>query len=93
MATYIIFGKYSANSAKGISAERLKKASAIVEECGGQLIATYALLGETDMVAIADFPGTIEAMKASVELTRFTEISFRTAPAVTMEEFDKLVGK
>lgn len=93
MATYIIFGKYSASSASEISAERMKKATAIVEQCGGQLKAVYALLGETDMIAIADYPGTKEAMKASVELTRLTGISFRTAPAITVEEFDKLVGK
>jgi hypothetical protein len=30
-------------------------------------------------------------MKASVELARMLGISFTTAPAVTIEEFDKLV--
>lgn len=93
MAIYIMFGKYSPNSVKEISLERFKKTTALVEKCGGQVKAVYALLGDPDLVAIADFPGTKEAMKASVELTRLSDISFRTAPAMTIEEFDKLVGK
>jgi len=93
MATYIMFGKYSINSVKEISIERFKKATALIERCGGQPKAGYALLGDPDLVLIADFPGTKEAMKASVELTRQTDISFTTAPAMTIEEFDKLVGK
>jgi hypothetical protein len=32
-----------------------------------------------------------EAMKASVELTKLLGISFTTAPAVTVEEFDELI--
>jgi len=91
MATYIMFGKSSINVAKQISSERTKKATAIVEKCGGKIKAVYALLGEIDTVAIIDFPGVKEAMKASVELTKLLGISFATAPAVTMEEFDKLV--
>ena len=91
MATYIMLGKFSIGAVKEISAERTKKATAIVEGCGGQVKAVYALLGETDVVAIADFPGVKEAMKASVELSKLLGISFSTAPAMTVEEFDKLI--
>jgi len=91
MTTYIMFGKYSVDAVKEISAERTKKSVAIVESCGGQVKAVYALLGQTDVVAIVDFPGFKEAMKASIELTKLLGISFTTAPAVTIEEFDKLV--
>ncbi len=91
MATYIMFGKMSINAVKNISSERTKKAAAIVEKCGGQIKAVYALLGETDVVAVIDFPGLKEAMKASVELSKLLGISFTTAPAVTMQEVDKLI--
>jgi uncharacterized protein with GYD domain len=91
MATYIMFGKFSVDAVKEISAERTKKAIAIIESCGGQAKAVYALLGETDVVAIADFPSFKDAMKASVELTNRLGISFTTAPAVIIEEFDKLI--
>jgi uncharacterized protein with GYD domain len=92
MATYLMFGKFSIDAVKEISAERTKKATAVVENYGGQIKAVYALLGETDAVAIVDFPGTNEVMKASVELTKLLGISFTTAPAVTIEDFDKLIG-
>jgi uncharacterized protein with GYD domain len=86
-----MFGKYSIGAMKEISAERTKNATAVIGDCGGKIKAGYALLGETDLVLIADFPGVKEAMKASVELTKLLGISFMTAPAVTVEEFDKLI--
>jgi uncharacterized protein with GYD domain len=91
MATYILFGKFSIDAVKDISSERTKKSAAIVEDCGGKIKALYALLGETDVLAIVDFPGLNEAMKASIELTKLLDVSFTTAPAVTVEEFDKLI--
>ncbi|HEX79305.1 MAG TPA: GYD domain-containing protein [Dehalococcoidia bacterium] len=90
MTTYIMFGKFAPGAMKEISAERTKKSVAIVEECGGKGKALYALLGETDVLAIADFPSLEQAMKASVELTKLLGISFTTSPAITVEEFDKL---
>lgn len=91
MPTFFMFGKYSIDALKEISAERTKNATAIVGDCGGEIKAGYALLGETDLVLIVDFPGVKEAMKASVELAKLLGISFTTAPAVTVEEFDKLI--
>ena len=91
MATFLMFGKLSIDAAKEISAERTVKATAVIGGLGGEIKAAYALLGETDLVLIVDFPGVKEAMKASVELTKLLGISFTTAPAVTVEEFDKLI--
>lgn len=76
---------------KDISAERTKKSAAIVKDCGGEVKAIYALLGDIDAVAIVDFPDVKEAMKASVELSKLLGVSFTTAPAITIEEFDKLI--
>jgi hypothetical protein len=38
-----------------------------------------------------DLPGTEQAMETSVALTEMLGISFTTAPAVTVEEFDKIM--
>jgi uncharacterized protein with GYD domain len=92
MSTYFMFGKYSIGAVNEISAERSVKATAVIGDLGGEIKAGYALLGETDLVIIVDFPGVEEAMKASVELTKLLGIAFTTAPAVTMEEFDKLIA-
>jgi len=87
-----MFGKYSPGSIKEISAERTQKANQLISENGGSVKSGYALLGETDLVLVADFPGNDAAIKASVGLAKLLGIAFSTAPAVSMEEFDKLVG-
>jgi uncharacterized protein with GYD domain len=93
MATFIMIGKYTGEALKGISAERTKKAREVLKKCGGSLEDGYVLLGQSDLVLIAELPGTAEAMKASVELARLTGIAFATSPAVSVEEFDKLASK
>jgi uncharacterized protein with GYD domain len=92
MPTFIMFGKYSHDSIKEISAQRTQKANQLITDNGGAVKSGYALLGDTDLVLVADFPSNKDAMKASVGLTKLLGISFSTAPAVSLEEFDKLVG-
>ena len=92
MSTYIMSGKYNHHSIDEISAERTQKANQLVSDNGGSVKSGYALLGETDLVLVADFPSNNDAMKASVGLSKLLGIAFSTAPAVSVEEFDKLVG-
>ena len=91
MATYLMFGKYSTDALGKISAERTKNATAIIGDLGGEVKAGYALLGEKDLVLIVEFPGTAEVMKATIALSKLLGISFATSPAVSVEEFDKLI--
>jgi uncharacterized protein with GYD domain len=90
MGTYIMVGQYTTKGIKAISRERTDEAVAVIEQNGGSLKAGYALLGESDLLCIVEFPGTEQAMKASVALTKLLGISFTTAPALSIEEFDKL---
>jgi uncharacterized protein with GYD domain len=92
MSTYFMFGKYSQTAIKEISSKRTQNAIRLVEQNGGQLKAGYALLGETDLLIMADFPSNEQAMKSSVALSKLLGVGFTTYPAVSMEEFDKLVG-
>ena len=92
MAKFLMLGKYSSEAMKGMSAERTKKAKELVTKAGGKVDFIYALLGNYDLALVADFPGMKEAMKASVGLTKLTGIGFTTSPAISVEEFDKLMG-
>ena len=92
MATFLMFGSYSNESIRQISSERTAQANALIEENGGKVITGYALLGEKDIVLIVDMPGTADAMKTSIALAKLLGIAFTTAPAVSFEEFDALVG-
>jgi len=89
---FILLGKYSMDSIGEISAARTMEANALIEENGGSIVGGYALLGEYDVMMIAEFPGIEQAMKASVELSKMLGIAFTTCPAVTIEAFDRLVG-
>lgn len=91
MGTYLMFGKYSTESLKGISAERTQEANALVNRYGGQITAAWATLGHHDLVLVAELPDTAHAIKASVALTRRFGIAFTTAPAVPVAEFDAIV--
>ena len=91
MNTYFMFGEYSPIVVDEISAERTAEAIEIIEECGGTLRSGYVLLGEKDLVLIVEFPGIEEVIKASMMLADALGISFSTAPALSIAEFDKLI--
>jgi len=92
MATYLMFGKYSPQGMQEMTPQRTAKAIDVIKLNGGSVEAMYAALGPTDLVFVLNFPGNNEAMKASVALGKMTGIGFTTCPAVTVAEFDKLLG-
>jgi len=93
MATFFLFGKYSAKALDGISVARTEQANALMKKHGGQIKSIYALLGEKDLVIIADFPGAQQVMKASLAVSKLTGISFTSCEAVAVEDFDKMAGE
>ncbi|HKJ70020.1 MAG TPA: GYD domain-containing protein [bacterium] len=74
-----------------MSADRTNKAKVQIEKFGGKVTAMFALLGDVDLVLLAEFPENEKAMQASVALTKLTGIAFTTLPAVSVEHFDTLV--
>lgn len=93
MATFLMFGKYSSRALQEMSIQRTDKAVELIKQFGGEVQATYATLGQYDLVFVLSLPGIDEAIKASVALTKLTGITFSTTPAVTVQEFDKLMGE
>jgi len=93
MAMFFMFGKYSSEALKDMSAERTDKAVSLIEKFSGEVNSMYALLGEQDLILIVDFPGVEQAMKASVALTKMTGVSFTSSPAVAVEDFDKIISE
>jgi uncharacterized protein with GYD domain len=91
MSTFFMFGKYSADALKGISAKRTEKAKELIERSGGKILSMYALLGKIDLILIVNLPGIEEALKVSVALTKSTGIAFYTSAAMEVSQFDKIV--
>ena len=91
MGIYLMFGKYSPDSMQEISSERTDKAEELIKNNGGNVKAGYALLGSSDLLIIVEFPDTASAIKTSIDMSKMLGVSFATTPAVTIEEFDKMV--
>ena len=88
----VLFGKYSVEAMQGISTDRTSAAANLIQELGGNVVSMYALLGAYDLMLIVQLPGIQEAVKASVALGKKTGIAFTTAPALSVEDFDKLMA-
>jgi uncharacterized protein with GYD domain len=93
MATFFMFGRYTSSALGNASAERTRTVHEVVEQMGGKVKAIYALMGEYDVVIIVELPRMTEAMKVSMRLKKLTDISFFTAAAMPIEEFDQLIGE
>jgi len=92
MAAFIMLGKYSPSALKEMSPARTARAVEMIQECGGRVESMYATLGPNDLVFVVDLPDLEKAMQASVLLSKLTGIAFTTSPAVTVEQFDKLMS-
>jgi len=93
MPIFMMFGRYTSEAAKGISAGRTNEAVDIIKKHGGKIISMYAVLGEHDLVLTLDLPDTEAAIATSAALNRLTGITFTTSPVVEVEKFDTLIGK
>ena len=70
---------------------RSDKVKKNIEGLGGKLLDAYYCLGEYDVVAILEFPDNKTAMKAAVKNASIGHISITTMPAVTRDEWAKLL--
>ena len=93
MSIFLMFGKYTSDSAKDISSARTAKAREVIQQNNGKIISMFAVMGEHDLVFTIDFPDANKAIATSVALYRLTGIHFTTSPVVDVEQFDKLVGE
>ena len=92
MTTFFLFGKYNPNSLRKISSKRTQEANTLVEKNGGKISSGFVLLGEYDLLLKTEFTDIQSALKSSVELSKLLGIGFTTAPAVSIDEFDRLIG-
>ena len=92
MTTFFMFGKYSAEAIKEMSIERTQQVVGEIKKLGGEITAMHALLGQYDLLFCVNLPDCENAIKASVALSKLTDISFTTCPAVTVETFDQLMS-
>lgn len=93
MATFFMFGNYSSEALKAMSAARTELVVKEIKKLKGEVSAMHALLGQYDLLFCVNLPSIEAAMKASVKIARLTGISFNTFPAIAVETFDQLTAK
>ena len=91
MQTFVMLGRYSPGAVKQMSPKRTKDTEEIIARMGGKIHEMYALLGAFDLLFVIDLPSTDDAMRLSVTLSRNTDISFSTYPAVSVGKFDGML--
>jgi uncharacterized protein with GYD domain len=91
MATFLMFGKCSVQAMQEVSPGRAQMAVDLIKQLGGEVMAMYAMLGEADLLLVVDLPDIAAAMKVSLALTKMSGIAFTTCPAISVEEFDRLI--
>ena len=87
MAIYLLFGKYSSEALKGISAKRSEDAKALFKKHGGELKAAYATLGGAACSGNCE-PSVEVAQAAMQKLFRETFLS-----PYTLVSFERLDGR
>jgi uncharacterized protein with GYD domain len=92
METFFIFGKSSPKELKEISLKYKAEIVRLVKDFGGDVGSMYVMLREKYLILISAFPEIKTAEKASVTLSKFTGISFRTLPAIPVDEFYELTA-
>jgi uncharacterized protein with GYD domain len=91
MRTFMMLGKSSSEELKEISSKYRREVISLVKSFGGDVRAMYLMLRERDLVLIFAFPSIRKAMRASIALSKLTGISFKTSPAVPIDEFNNII--
>ncbi|MBI5853819.1 MAG: GYD domain-containing protein [Nitrospirae bacterium] len=94
MPTYVSLVKFTQHGLMTMKDKGIERAEAVQKNAkaqGGKLLQAYYCLGEYDVVAIWEFPDNRAAMKAAVLNASLGHIQITTMPAVTRDDWKKLL--
>ena len=81
--------RYTLEGVKGISSHRTGEVKETIKRGGGKHVAGYELLGEYDVLIIAEYPDEKAAIRATIEINKLIGASSHTMVAIPIEEFDQ----
>jgi uncharacterized protein with GYD domain len=96
MPVYVSLVKFTRDGIMTMKDQGISRSDTVrqnVEQLGGKLINAYYCLGQYDVVAILEFPDNKTAMKAAVKNASLGHIEITTLPAVSRDEWTKLLGE
>lgn len=95
MPTYIFLYKLTDQGIKNIKEmpQRMEKAIEASEAVGGKVLGVYSVLGEYDLVSIAEFPNDETVLSLALAFGSQGNVRSTTLKAFTKEEFVEIVKK
>lgn len=95
MPTYISLMKWTAKGIETIkdAPQRTEESIKVLEEMGGKLIGFYFVMGEYDMVGIAEAPSDEVVMAVLMALGAGGNVRTTTMRAFTREEATEIMAK
>ena len=95
MPTYIGLYKLSDQGIKNVKdmPQRIEKAIEASEAMGGKVLGVYSVLGEYDLVSIAEFPNDETVLTLALALGAQGNIRTTTLKAFTKAEFAEIVKR
>ncbi|MEE9532119.1 MAG: GYD domain-containing protein [Syntrophobacteria bacterium] len=95
MPTYIFLYKLTDQGIKNIKEmpQRMEKAIEASEAVGGKVLGVYSVLGEYDLVSIAEFPNDETVLSLALAFGSQGNVRSTTLKAFTKEEFAEIVKK
>ena len=95
MPTYIGLYKLSDQGIKNVKdmPQRIEKAIEASEAMGGKVLGVYSVLGEYDLVSIAEFPNDETALTLALALGAQGNVRITTLKAFTKAEFAEIVKR
>jgi uncharacterized protein with GYD domain len=95
MPTYIFLYKLTDQGIKNIKEmpQRIEKAIEASEAVGGKVLGVYSVLGEYDLVSIAEFPNDETVLNLALAFGSQGNVRSTTLKAFTKEEFAEIVKK
>lgn len=94
MQTYVILMKFTTKGAETLleSSRRYDKFDEGIRELGGRVVSAYGLLGDYDVLIIAEFPDERAAMKTVIRAASRGTATSKTLTAIPLREFYGLVN-
>jgi uncharacterized protein with GYD domain len=94
MQTYVILMKFTTKGAETLleSSRRYEKFDEGIRELGGRVVSAYGLLGDYDVLIIAEFPDEKAAMKTVIRAASRGTATSKTLTAIPLREFYGLVN-
>ena len=90
MATFVTLYRFT-GAVKGGGPERFQKFKALYEAEGGNLTTFHGLMGNYDVLTIAQFPAVRNAMKAAAAVANMISARCTTLPALEQDDFLQLL--